>query len=317
MHGPLVTVVLANSWQYLTFRGPNVQAGDFAKWVRASAPSCHSRFDAVPAARIPAQKNASGAVHFFFPSELVNQRLELCFRFMYGGNRASSAYIRFSHIRTYVLRFDSPMPRGTAVGCSSTVVIRGLGFDLLDEIEESPLTVDSQPGGPLECRWPSVNRVTNVTRWNNTHASCPSPVPAIAALLPLRMDIANLTQSHPTTFQTFRSYDAEANHIGWNQRQGLAVRGGMYNRKQAIHGVGYFEDYGAPRCRFTSTRGAKNAPPAAPPPPPSHIRRHRHYHHRCRHAAAIAAAIAADTAAAFRVSPPPPLPPRCSRCCDC
>jgi len=70
----------------VTFRGPNVQAGDFAKWVRASAPSCHSRFDAVPAARIPAQKNASGAVHFFFPSELVNQRLELCFRFMYGGN---------------------------------------------------------------------------------------------------------------------------------------------------------------------------------------------------------------------------------------
>ena len=96
---------------------------------------------------------------------------------------------------------------------------------------------------------------------NDTHISCPTPVPDRVGGLPLRFEVGDLTAAHPAHFPFFEAYDVEDSYISKLRLQpmGAFPVGGAYNLPHTLYASGRFDDYGTPRCRFRSTETGANS----------------------------------------------------------
>ena len=234
----------------IIFAGANVHPGDRAKWVWAGSTSCDSTNDATVVAIMDGESGRRVAGRFFFPAA---GSLQLCYKFAYGANTPSwsgshaapTPYLLFPQIRTAVLTFQSVVPRGTAIGCTSTLSVHGAGFAAL--VDESEALLPSSPPG-LRCAFgqpPAEPIFTGATIVSDALTRCASPTPRAAANFSMRVDYGSLTASHPDVLAVFGVFDATASAVST-----VWPRGGGYNLLPTVELTGIFEDFGAPRCRF-------------------------------------------------------------------
>ena len=222
-----------SSTQEIAFAGVNLQAGDRAKWVTEAATSCESANDATPFTVVDADRRT------VFTFGATPQRLQLCYKFRYAaaGDASATAYLLFPTITLSLIRVDAAAPSATAVGCSSTVNISGVGFSSVDSFLTPSCSLGSAGQG-----------VAVVV--NDSLVSCITPSPAAVGIEGLRLDFGGATAAHPDVLSSFVVYDAASITLS-----DIAPAGGGYSLQTTLTltGTGFDATYGAPRCRFGGT----------------------------------------------------------------
>jgi len=254
----------------VAFSGVGLQAGDRAKWVHAGSEMsdfpCASMNDATISVLISADLDAN----FYFPAP---GPLMLCYKFNFGGNSRTSGWQPFDQIRAAIVHFDYVLPRATAVNCSSNVTLHGAGFNsLLMAPFETTSLLKCNFTSPVFTNTSSVatsiqdaslqgasldsDVLMDATVVNDSHIMCATPMAPRTGVMPIAFDVigGNYTDVHGATFD-FLTYDVEDSFIQSLRMlpDGGYPVGGAYNLPAALTAAGAFEDYGVPRCRFTST----------------------------------------------------------------
>ena len=231
----------------ITFDGVNLQAGDSAKWVRSDATGCDSPFDVTGTSTVYAASGGMTASFVFgdaIRSAVYTGRLLLCYKFRYSQQLLPSwptPFILFANVNVAVVRYDSLLPRGTAIGCSSHLTVLGAGYSsLLGAAMRS-----------VHCGFAGLGQ-TSATVVNDTVLHCKSPLPLAHGTYPLRIDVGSgLTTLQETHFPNFGTFDVSKYSI-----DSLQPAGGPYNMEWDVMIEGTFEDWGAPRCQFGSWIGS-------------------------------------------------------------
>lgn len=219
----------AQSRETITFQGVNLDDGDRAKFVRADAANCLSRYDATP--WTPVRNNQAT---FTFGRAARTGLLWLCYKFKFGGRIPSTPYLLFPGIKVAVVRMDSVSPNAAGTGCSTVLTVDGAGFTALGR--ETP---------SLTCGFDGLGNTT-ARIFNDTRIMCTTPQPTAVAHYSMRVDFGSLTDHHPDRFPRFHSFDTEIGSVA-----SVMPAGGAYNLQTAIYIVGTdFRAFGAPRCRF-------------------------------------------------------------------
>lgn len=177
-----------------------------------------------------------GAINSSFTGSLL-----LCYKFEFETQPdvAPTAFVLFPQVRAAIVRIGSVEPRGTAVGCSSNLTLRGAGFSALKGSLE-----------PLRCSFSGLGS-TDATLVDDGMVHCMSRVPPMVATYPMRFDVGQLTGAFPDVEPTFGAFDSAT-----SVTTSLLPAGGPYNLEWDVAIEGQFEDWGAPRCRFGSWVGA-------------------------------------------------------------
>ena len=171
-------------------------------------------------------------------------RLMLCYKFSHAGLQAApTPFVLFPNIRMAVIRYDSVLPRGTGVGCSSNLTVSGAGFSALVDGDSTTLM--------LRCSFMGLGS-TNATLVNDSMLRCASAAPTAVGTYPMRVDVDSLTRHLPDTFPSFAAFEPAESTVTAGS---LMPAGGPYNLEWDISLTGLFEDWGAPRCRFGSWVG--------------------------------------------------------------
>ena len=175
-------------------------------------------------------------------------RLLLCYKFCYAGLQvAPTPFVLFPNIRMAVVRYDSLLPRGTGVGCSSNLTVFGAGFSALVEGNSTtPM---------LRCSFMGLGS-TIATLVNDSMLRCASAAPTAVGAYPMRVDVERLTGHLPHTFPSFAAFEPAESIVAAGS---LMPAGGPYNLEWDISFTGLFEDWGAPRCRFGNWVGTSGA----------------------------------------------------------
>lgn len=262
--------------------GTSMYDGDLAKWVRLDAPSCESRFDASRAVDVRgswsssddgsstggSNNSANGTSHFRLSAKFFFSHpgaMQLCYKFRFGGRIAPSAYILFPHIRAIAFGVHSLLPTGTAINCSTQILVRGLGFAALGPmLRWVGLSADSvkcnfsDAFGALSNNSSAYFSHRDATVMNDTHIYCNTPLPVIAGRLPVRIDVMGVeSRSHHIAGAVgdgLHVYEPTYSQIDSIRLKagGANPVGGAFDRVHTLQLVGRFEDHALPRCRFSS-----------------------------------------------------------------
>ena len=235
-----MTVALARQSTEVQFQGSNMQPGDFARWVNASA-GCddHKGYSVV---------GSSGASSF---APLEEGMYYLCYKWRFQASEfisTVSAFTPFPDVRMLVMRYDEITPYGTAPGCVSRVTITGSGFvDLFPAENASTIST---------CIWDGLGSngtavTTQVTSKTDTTMVCETPSPSVADL-GKRLKVWVLTdiplyatELLAMVSSSFVIFDANTTRLDtpWPQAA-------PYNLDPSIALTGYFDFYGAIACRM-------------------------------------------------------------------
>ena len=290
--GPERTVVRARSPSSVTFSGLAIHPGDRAKWVRAGAGTCDASNDATPTVSLEAappsaangtarsddgaaDSEGGSVVGTFAFGEMGPSSvglLQLCYKFGVDGGSTGvpmTSFLLFPHVQAAVVSYDLPVPKGTAVGCASTIEVQGSGFDALrfggpadgnatsggccggPHAHLPPLHVSCGFGGSAKSADGAVISTPAVIV-NDTVLRCVTPAPTMEGELPMRVDLGNLTAEHPAAFPTFAAYDASSSVVVSSD-----PGGGAYNLEAYVRVWGTFDDYGVVRCKFGEYEGGQ------------------------------------------------------------
>ena len=263
---PTLTVAVTGTSTLIQLEGSNVQWGDKAKWVREGSGGCDSSFDVTSVHEMETNPVGGVASFFSFASAPAGM-LVLCYKFNFRATLAAvegsitpTPFLYFPHIRAAVVRYDTVTPRGTGVGCASSLTISGAGFDglLLNQStmdRADTYTWEATPAAAVTCDFTSGGVAissddisltsTAASVVNDTTIICASLAPSVVGTHPLKISMGAYTSQHPTSFATFAAFDPSAFRI-----DSLLPQGGAYNREPQIAIIGVFDDWGAPRCRI-------------------------------------------------------------------
>jgi len=264
--GPPLTLRIANAAMRVYLHGQNLMTGDQAKWVHPNASSCSSEYDLTRPQTLTSLGNGSVYGVFHFPDEALIA--VLCYRFNYDeqvpagpwvlGYAPPTTYMLYPSIRLSLIRIVSMLPRATAIGCSSTLTIRGQGFNslysplltgVLGDIDPPTPTCSFANFGPnVSTSWPAVVI-------NDTMMTCVTPAPSTLGNYPLRIDFGSFTtattstglQEWPAPVFYLASYDMSQYFV-----TSIEPSASLYNIQADVYLRGWFEDLGVPRCRFGS-----------------------------------------------------------------
>ena len=247
--------------------------GDLAKWVQLDAPSCDTRYDAISAGAV-----SEGAARFY--AGVTVGKFKLCYKFNYfapDGSKCTycygahcfrrrcnlltpTPYLMYDDVLLSVISYESVLPRGTAIGCESDVVIRGRGFLQLGEALTPLAEMTCGFTNPEREYYTVVVHNDTITKWrlappvstpatviNDTAISCRTTAPSTKGDFALRVDFGGLTAQHGNAFPTFRAFDFEDSQVSV-----VAPAAGSYVKVVDLALQGLFEDFGTPACRIGS-----------------------------------------------------------------
>ena len=259
---PEYSVFLAGTTSPIVLDGTNIQAGDRVKWVAADATSCDAKFEKTPWSPVTSETGPDGVavptVRFAWTDAALGN-LALCYKFNYQqqiapiGNPARASptpYILFSNIRASVVKYTNVAPRGTAVGCVSTLTIVGAGFNSLTAAGRG-LKASQVPS--LMCNF-TGDAATPATIVSDTLATCPTSSPTTVTTLPLRLEYGAFTATHDPAFPTFASYDMQVHQVAT-----LFPAGGAYNIQGNGIVTGTFADFGDAKCAYESLNASTSS----------------------------------------------------------
>lgn len=241
---PAFTVARVGTPARIMLSGVNMRVADTLMWVPADDPDgCDSANRTVTAATVLADDLVSMAstATFHAPGIFV-----LCYRW------AHTRYLPFERqadIRAAAsLMPQRPLPFGTAVGCSSTLTIQGVGFNLFGSLLPTRVL----------CTWGPLYDSTTPSVRNDTTIACATPSPSTLEprKLPLHLLVYPATLSSAEALGEIPVYDIDVFDLNLVRPAALYPAGSAFNYEMGVtlSGAGLY-DYGTPRCKFNGFVG--------------------------------------------------------------